>query len=283
MAFIKGLDIIEKIGEGTTATVWKAYQRALDRYVAVKTLKKEWTARKEDVTSFLDNARLIAKLKHPTIISIYDVGESEGIYFFIMEYISGSTLSKIMQSRCPLPPTDVFKIMIPVAEALEHAWHTVNLAHLGIKPSNIFIEKDSGVKIGDFGMSRYLTPTNLLPKIQSKTVTVTTNYCSPEQATCSVTQGFKSDIYSLGALMYHMLTGIMPFAPATPTATLEKHINETLKSPRELVPGISIALEDIMIRMMMKSPEDRYNSWGELITDLKKVCLLYTSPSPRDS
>lgn len=267
---IKGLDILEKIGEGATATVWRAYQTALDRYVAVKVLKKEWASRDNEIKIFLENARLAAKLKHPSIIQIYDVGESEGFYFFVMEHINGVMLSKVLLNNTPLPSSKVMAIIISIAEALEYAWNTVNLPHLGLKPSNIYIEKDGSIKIGDFGMARALAPSNLLPKIQNRCVTVTTNYCSPEQATCTVNPTFKTDIYSLGALMYHMLTAKMPFAPATPTETLEKHQNATLKSPKELVPGISVAIEDIMIRMMMKSADDRYNSWGELIADLKK-------------
>jgi len=270
---IQGIDIHDKIGEGTTATVWKGHQATLDRPLAVKVLKHEFASNPAEVRAFLEEARAVAKLKHPAIIGIYDVGESDGTCYFVMEFVQGATLFQVIQKKTTIPWTDAFKIAIPAAEALEHAWTTANITHRGLKPGNLFIDRDSGVKLADFGMSRLLDPLNLSPRIQSRNVTATTNYCSPEQAGCAVRLDFRSDMYSLGAVLYHMLTGRMPFAPATPTDTLEKHRSEQLKSPREMVAGIHRSAEDILVRLMMKAPDERYQSWTEAIAEMKKAAL----------
>ncbi|OGV62564.1 MAG: hypothetical protein A2498_15765 [Lentisphaerae bacterium RIFOXYC12_FULL_60_16] len=268
---INGFDILDKIGENPIATVWKAHQASLNRDVAIKVFKPAFTNLPGEMDAILNDARAVARLKHPSILPIFEAGVETSTGYLIMDLVAGPTLFRILHSKGAMPWKDAMRMIIPVAEALEHAWTTANLSHRGLKPTNIFLDTDGIIKVSDFGMARLLAPTHLSRALQSRTLTITTNYCSPEQASCGVQTDFHTDMYSLGAILYHLVTGQLPFTPATPIDTLEKHRQEKLPNPCETVSGLHRSVEMVISRLMMKGPDDRYPNWADALTDLRKA------------
>lgn len=263
-------EIVEQIGGGGMALVYKAKCRLLDRYVAIKILKDEFANDEEFVRKFRRESQAAARLSHPNIVSIYDVGfEQEGdkkIYYIVMEYIKGKTLKEIIKEKGKLPVDLAIDYSYQIAEALQHA-HSNRIYHRDIKPHNIMITEDNRVKVTDFGIARAAT---------SSTVTTTSNvlgsvhYFSPEQARGGYTDD-KSDIYSLGIVMYEMVTGVLPYQGESPITVALKHVQEDIVPPRQLEPSIPIGLENIILKCVQKRQADRYNNIGDLIKDLKKL------------
>lgn len=255
--------IMERIGGGGMADVYRAMDNLLDRSVAVKVLHTQFAADDDFVRRFRREGQAAAKLSHPNIVNIYDVGQDDDIYYIVMEYIAGETLKEKIQRNGHLPVESALHIALQIAEALEHA-HQNNLVHCDIKPHNILITSSGRVKVTDFGIARAATSVSMT---QTGTVIGSVHYFSPEQAKGSVINA-KSDLYSLGVVMYEMLTGQVPFTGENPISIALKHIQDEPRRPSELNVGIPPLVEAIVLKAMAKDPAQRYNSAAEMIKDI---------------
>ncbi|OGV57657.1 MAG: hypothetical protein A2283_02950 [Lentisphaerae bacterium RIFOXYA12_FULL_48_11] len=267
---IEGFDNLEQIGEGGMAVVWKAHQVSLERDVAIKILKAELSADPEEVADFTREAKAAASLKHPNIIQVYDAAEQEGVYYFVMEYIAGQTAEQVLENG-PLHWKKVAQIGLAIAEALDYAWNKASLIHRDVKPSNIMFDDDGTIKLADLGLAKRLDTDSLAEQIQIRKLEGTPNYMSPEQARCKSKLDFRSDMYSLGATMYHMVTGKLPFEEYETMEVLDQHTKGHLPNPRDMLPLIPPGICQLISRLMMKDADDRYADWTEVIKELKKV------------
>lgn len=262
-------EIIEKIGGGGMALVYKAKCRLLNRFVAIKVLRPEFTEDEEFVKKFRREAQSAASLSHPNIVGIYDVGTENNNYYIVMEYIKGQTLKELIKSKGTLGVEYATNIAIQICYALDHA-HKNHIVHRDIKSHNILIREDNSVKVTDFGIAR---------AVSSSTITNTGNvigsvhYFSPEQARGGYTDE-KSDIYSLGVVMYEMLTGRLPFEGESPIAVALKHIQEEPVPPSKINTRIPKAVEAILLKCMEKEVSKRYNSASEIINDLRQSLVM---------
>lgn len=260
-------EIVEKIGTGGMAIVYKAKCNLLDRFVAVKVLKEEFNDDEDFIRKFRRESQAAASLSHPNILNIYDVGsEDDGekrIHYIVMEYIKGKTLKEIINEKGKLPIDEAVAFSTLIAEALEHA-HKNHIIHRDIKPHNIMITDDNRLKVTDFGIARAVT---------SSTITTTSNvlgsvhYFSPEQARGGYTDE-KSDIYSLGIVMYEMLTGKVPFDGDTPIGVALKHVQEEMIPPSKMESSIPIELNNIVMKCVKKRQSERYQNAEEFLNDL---------------
>lgn len=256
--------ILEHIGGGGMADVYRAHDKLLDRSVAVKVLRPQFTNDDEFVTRFRREAQAAARLSHPNIVNMYDVGRDEDTDYIVMEYISGETLKEKIQREGPLPVELAVRIAIEIAEALEHA-HQNNLIHCDIKPHNILVTRSGRIKVTDFGIARAVTSATMT---HTGTIIGSVHYFSPEQAKGGAI-GAKSDIYSLGVVLYEMLTGEVPFTGETPVSIALKHLQEEPKALHELNSGVPPLAEAVVLKAMAKEPEGRFESSTEMIADLK--------------
>jgi serine/threonine-protein kinase len=256
--------ILERVGGGGMADVYRAHDKLLDRSVAVKVLRSQFTDDEEFVTRFRREAQAAARLSHPNIVNIYDVGRDEDAYYIVMEYISGETLKERIQREGHLPVEASVRIALEIAEALEHA-HQNNIVHCDIKSHNILTTRSGRVKVTDFGIARAVTSATLT---QTGTIIGSVHYFSPEQAKGGAVSA-KSDIYSLGVVLYEMLTGQVPFTGETPISIALKHLQEDPRPPREINPDIPPLLEAVVLKAMAKNPELRFLDIGEMINDLR--------------
>ena len=256
-------EIIEKIGNGGMATVYKAMDTTLKRYVAVKVLKDEFTTDADFIKRFNIEAQAAASLTHPNIVSIYDVGNEGNIYYIVMELIQGKTLKEIIEEDGVLPWKWSLNISIQIASALETA-HKNNIVHRDIKPHNIIITEDGIAKVTDFGIAKAVS-NSTLTAFGSTIGSV--HYLSPEQAKGGYTDA-KSDLYSLGVVMYEMLTGRVPFDADTPVSIVLKHMQETPIEPIKLNPSIPYSVNKIILKAMKKDVNARYQTATEMLKDL---------------
>lgn len=259
-------EILEKIGTGGMSDVYKAKCHKLNRYVAIKVLKQEFSENANFVSKFRVEAQAAAGLMHPNIVNVYDVGEENGIYYIVMELVEGITLKKYIEKKARLSVKEAVSIAIQVSMGIEAA-HNNHIIHRDIKPQNIIISKEGKVKVTDFGIAKAATSNTITSNVMGSV-----HYTSPEQARGGYSDE-KSDIYSLGITMYEMLTGRVPFNGETTVAIAIKHIQEALPSPREYVPEIPVSVEQIVFKCCQKSPDRRYQSMGDLITDLKQSLI----------
>lgn len=259
-------EILELIGSGGMADVYKAKDGALGRQVAVKVLKKEYTSDQTFVKKFKDEAQAAAGLSHPNIVSIYDVGEENGVFYIILELISGITLKKYIDRKGKLSIREATSIAIQVAMGLEAA-HAQKIAHRDIKPANIMISMEGKVKVTDFGIAK-VTTSNTINANHMGSV----HYCSPEQARGGYSDE-KSDIYSLGITMYEMVTGEVPFDGDSTVNIALKHLQEEMPEPKMVDPEIPFALNQIIMKCTQKYSDRRYGNMTELLLDLKKSLL----------
>ena len=259
-------EIIKKIGVGGMATVYKARCNVLNRYVAVKVLREEFITDEEFIKRFNSEAQAAASLTHPNIVSIYDVANDGNIYYIVMELIKGKTLKEIIDTDGVLSWKWSVNIAIQIAQALEVA-HRNNIIHRDIKPHNIIITEDGVAKVTDFGIAK---------AVSNSTITAfgatigSVHYFSPEHAKGGYTDA-KSDIYSLGVVMYEMVTGKVPFDADTPVSIALKHMQEEAEEPIKLNPNIPQSLNDIIMKAMKKEPSERYMSATEMLEDLREV------------
>ena len=260
-------EIIEKIGNGGMATVYKAKCHVLNRFVAIKILKDEFTTDEEFIKRFEVEAQSAASITHPNIVSVYDVGVDGNLHYIVMELIKGKTLKEIIvEEKGPLPWKWSVNIAGQIASALEIA-HKNNIVHRDIKPHNIIITEDGVAKVTDFGIAK---------AVSNSTITAfgstigSVHYFSPEHARGGFTDA-KSDLYSLGVVMYEMLTGKVPFDADTPVSIALKHMQEEAKTAKEVNPNIPSAVNDIITKALKKDTNLRYQSATEMLIDLKRV------------
>ena len=259
-------EILEKIGTGGMADVYKAKCHKLNRFVAIKVLKQEFSENANFVSKFRTEAQATAGLMHPNIVNVYDVGEEDDIYYIVMELVEGITLKKYIEKKARLSFKEAVSIAIQVSMGIELA-HNNHIIHRDIKPQNIIISKDGKVKVTDFGIAKAATSNTITSNVMGSV-----HYTSPEQARGGYSDE-KSDIYSLGITMFEMLTGRVPFNGETTVAIAIKHIQEELPSPREFVPEIPGSVEAIVLKCCQKSPDRRYQNMQQLIGDLKQSLM----------
>ena len=267
-------EILEHIGGGGMADVYKAHDKLLDRLVAVKILHAQFSNDAEFIDKFHREAQGAARLAHPNIVNIYDVGEEEGSHFIVMEYVPGDTLKSRIQKEGKLPVAEALQITKEIASALEQA-HRNNLVHCDIKPHNILMMPDGHIKVADFGIARAVTSATMT---YSGTVVGSVHYFSPEQAKGSAITP-KSDIYSLGVVLYEMLTGALPFTGETTVSIALKHLQEEPPTIRQADPDIPPVVESVVLQAMSKDPAERPSS-TELIKAITEAeGLLYKNQS----
>lgn len=260
--------IINQIGRGGMATVYKAYQPSVDRYVAIKVLPTQLAESKEFATRFQQEARIIAKLEHPHILPVFDYGESDGVSYFVMRYMDAGTLKEKMIEGRPLPLNDIDRLFTQLAEALSYA-HSRGIVHRDLKPANVLIDSHGNVFLTDFGIAKLLESAS--PRLtQTDAIMGTPAYISPEQA-----QGHpvdqRSDIYSLGIILYEMVTGSVPFTAETPLAVLFKHISDPLPPPSLVKPDIPPVIEQVVLKALAKDPRDRFATAAEFAAAWKRA------------
>ncbi len=256
-------EILEKIGTGGMSDVYKAKDHKLNRNIAVKVLKQEFSENNNFVNKFRTEAQAAAGLMHPNIVNVYDVGSEGGIHYIVMELVEGITLKKYIEKKVRLSAKEAVSIAIQISNGIEAA-HNNHIIHRDIKPQNTIISKEGKVKVTDFGIAKAATNNTV-----SSNVMGSVHYTSPEQARGGFSDE-RSDIYSLGITMFEMLTGRVPFNGDTTVAIAIKHIQEALPYPSDYADDIPYSVEQIVLKCCQKSPDRRYQSMGELIADLKK-------------
>ncbi len=266
---IPGLQILEKIGSGAMATVFKARQLSLDRIVAIKVLPKRMSENPEYVERFYKEGRAAARLNHPNIVQAIDVGEAGGYHYFVMEYVKGKTVYDDVKDGNVYDEKEALKVIIQIAEALQHA-HARGLIHRDVKPKNVMITEDGIAKLADMGLAREVTDQQAA-QMEAGRAYGTPYYISPEQIRGELDIDFRADIYSLGAMFYHMVTGRVPFEAPTPSAVMHKHLKETLVPPDHVNNELSVGAAEVIELMMAKNRDERYNSVKTLQEDLNSV------------
>lgn len=259
-------EVLAKVGAGGMSDVYKAKDHVLGRVVAIKVLKQEFAEDVNFVTKFRTEAQSAAGLEHPNIVNIYDVGSEEGFHYIVMEYVEGITLKTYIEKKQQLSYKETISIAIQVGRGIEAA-HNKNIVHRDIKPQNIMISTEGKVKVTDFGIARAASSNTIHSDVMGSV-----HYSSPEQAR----NGFvdcKSDIYSLGIVMYEMVTGKVPFDGDTTVAIAIQHLQEEMESPRNYVPDLPVSLEKIILKCTQKSADRRYLTMSSLLEDLKHALV----------
>ena len=259
-------EIVNKIGTGGMSDVYKAKDHTLGRFVAIKVLKPEFSEDVNFVTKFRTEAQSAAGLEHPNIVNIYDVGSENGMHYIVMEYVEGITLKTYIEKKGQLTFKEAVSIAIQVGRGIEAA-HNKGIIHRDIKPQNIIISTEGKVKVTDFGIARAATSNTI-----SSDVMGSVHYASPEQARNGFVDG-KSDIYSLGIVMYEMLTGRVPFDGDTTVAVAIQHLQEEIVPPSAYAPNLPISMEKIILKCTQKNPDRRYESMTALLADLRKALI----------
>ena len=256
-------EILSKVGAGGMSDVYKAKDHILSRFVAIKVLKQEFSEDSSFVTKFRAEAQSAAGLEHPNIVNIYDVGSENGLYYIVMEYVEGITLKTYIEKKGQLSFKESASIAIQVARGIEAA-HNKNIIHRDIKPQNIIISTDGKVKVTDFGIAK-ATSSNTI----SSDVMGSVHYASPEQTRNGFVDG-RSDIYSLGIVMFEMVTGRVPFDGDTTVAVALQHLQEEIARPSIYAPDLPISFEKIILKCTQKTPDRRYQTIEELLTDIRR-------------
>lgn len=260
----KRYEILERIGAGGMADVYKSKDHKLNRYVAVKVLKSDYRSDEVFIQKFVSEAQAAAGLMHPNVVNVYDVGQDRGLYYMVMELVEGITLKDYIEKKGKLSAKETISISIQMVTGIQAA-HNQHIIHRDIKPQNIIISRDGKVKVTDFGIARATTSTNTI----STNVMGSVHYTSPEQARGGIVDE-KSDIYSAGITMYEMITGHVPFDGDSTVSVAIKHLREEMVSPAEEVPDIPYSLECIIMKCTQKSTARRYQNCQQLINDLKR-------------
>jgi len=265
--------LLERIGGGGMAVVYRALDTVLNRHVAVKILRSQYVHDEEFIQRFRREARSAASLSHPNVVSVYDVGQDGDTHYIVMEYVEGKTLNELIRERAPLSPEEAVRIAVQICDALDHA-HANGIIHRDIKPHNILISKGGWVKVTDFGIARAADASQLT---HTGTVVGSVHYVSPEYAK-GLPAGAQSDLYSLGIVLYQMLTGKLPFNGESPISVALKHVQESFEEPRKLNPAIPQSLENVVLKATRKNRNERYQTAAEMMEDLE-TCL---SPARRN-
>ena len=257
--------ILSKIGVGGMADVYKGEDTLLGRPVAIKILHANFASDDEFVSRFKREAQAAGKLNHPNIVNMYDVGYDQDMHYIIMEYVDGETLKEYITRHHRLSIDEAVKITISIGEGLEHA-HAMGIVHCDIKPHNVIITNTGRVKVTDFGIARAMNSTNTV--MYTNSIMGSAHYLSPEQASGKSVDG-NTDIYSLGVVLYEMLTGKVPFEGDTPIAVALKHVREKVIPPTRYNPSIPPLLESVVLKALAKNPADRFESISEMMGDLR--------------
>ena len=273
-------DILASLGAGGMGEVFLARQRLLKRRIALKLLASQHAAKESFIARFRSEAALAASLDHPNIVHVFTAGQSEGVHFIEMEYIQGQTLRGRLEAHGPMDPQAALDVAYYVALALDHAWTRTKLIHRDIKPDNIFIASDGVVKLGDFGLSKSLEEWADNLTIPG-TPMGSPHYISPEQARGDQQVDFRTDIYSLGCTLFHLLTGRRVFEDDSPFAAAVKHINDAPPALEEVLPECAPALAALLGRMLRKNASDRQQSYAELIAEILQVRQALQEPVKR--
>ena len=259
-------EILGKVGTGGMADVYKAKDHTLGRFVGIKVLKQEFSEDVNFVTKFRTEAQSAAGLEHPNIVNIYDVGSENAIHYIVMEYVEGITLKTYIEKKGQLSFKEAVSIAIQVGRGIEAA-HNKHIIHRDIKPQNIIISTEGKVKVTDFGIARAATTHTINSDVMGSV-----HYASPEQARNGFVDG-KSDIYSLGIVMYEMVTGRVPFDGESAVAIAIQHLQEEMVLPSAYTPNLPVSMEKIILKCTQKSPDRRYENIGALLLDLKKALI----------
>ena len=266
---IPGFEILSTLGMGGMGTVYKARQLSLDRLVAIKTLPPALADDEESIKLLRHEARVEATLKHPNIVQVYEAGHVNEVHYFVMEYVEGRSISVLLQKTGRLPESDVLALAEVIAHALDHAWTRGGIIHGDLKPGNLLLDTDGTVKLGDF-LGLTLTDTDHATPYRDH-ILGTLNYMSPEQAIGSRSLDVRSDIYSLGALLYHLVSGRLPFADAGEGLEPEEVILNTQLDDVSLVADVGIEMAGLIEKLMIRDLARRPKSWAHVLTDLARV------------
>ncbi|MHB1651092.1 MAG: Stk1 family PASTA domain-containing Ser/Thr kinase [Desulfitobacteriaceae bacterium] len=259
-------EVIERIGAGGMGIVYKAKDLLLNRIVTVKVLREQFLSDEEFVRRFRREAQAAASLSHPNIVSIYDVGKDGEIEYIVMEYVEGRNLKEVIQEYAPLSPEQTVNLAAQIGEAIRHA-HQHHIIHRDIKPHNVLVTSDGRAKVTDFGIARAVSSATVT---HAGDIVGSVHYLSPEQAK-GLQSNERSDLYSLGIILYELLTGRVPYDGETPISIALKHLQEEPVAPSRLNPKVSKDLENVIMRAIAKSPDQRYASAKELLDDLSKI------------
>ncbi len=266
---IPGYQILAKLGSGAMATVFKARQLSLDRIVAIKVLPKKLSENADYVDRFYKEGKAAAKLNHPNIVQAIDVGEAGGYHYFVMEYVEGRTLGDDLAPGKAYGESDAMDVIVQIGRALEHA-HEHGFVHRDVKPKNIMLTPNGTAKLADMGLARAMTDVDAAQAEAGKAYG-TPYYISPEQIRGEVNIDFRADIYALGATLYHLVTGHVPFEGSTPAAVMHKHLKQALTPPDHINTNLSAGLGEVVEVMMAKDRKRRYGSTRDMLLDLEAV------------
>ena len=271
-------EIMEQLGGGGMAIVYKGRDVILNRLVTIKVLREEYTSDEDFVKRFRSEAQAVASLSHPNIVSIYDVGRAADVDYLVMEYIEGDDLKTVIKRHAPLTPVKAAQIAMQIAQALEHA-HENNIVHRDVKPQNVLITRGGLAKLTDFGIAMGATAGTI---VKTDEVMGSVHYVSPEQAKGEKT-GPRSDIYSLGVVLYEMTTGALPFDGDNPVGVALKHVREDALLPSQVNPAIPLRLENIITAAMAKNPSRRFENARQMVVELAGVAGISAEPVDSDA
>ncbi len=266
---IPGYKVTGKLGAGAMAVVYKAKQLSLDRTVAVKVLPKRFSEKPNYIRRFFQEGKLAAKLNHANIVQAIDVGEVGGLYYFVMEYVEGKTLYDDLAMGKIFTESEALNATIQIANALGHA-HAQGLIHRDVKPKNIMINSEGIIKLADMGLARETSDIKAAESEKGKAFG-TPYYIAPEQVRGEVNIDGQADIYALGATLYHMVTGKVPFEAKTPSEVMRKHLTEPIVPPDHINTSLSAGISEVIEIMMAKKRKNRYQTIDELLIDLKAI------------
>ena len=266
---IPGYKIMGKLGSGAMAVVYKAKQISLDRTVAIKVLPKKFVEKSDYVERFYKEGRLAAKMNHNNIVQAIDVGEVGGLYYFVMEYVEGKTLHDDLSKGKIFNEDEAIDLILQLVSALGHA-HSMGLVHRDVKPKNIMINKSGTVKLADMGLARETSDAKAAKHEEGKAFG-TPYYIAPEQIRGLLDIDGQADIYALGATLFHMVTGRVPFEASSPSEVMKKHLKEPLTPPDHINTALTTGISEVIEVMMAKNRKERYNNMDDVMSDLKAV------------
>ena len=266
---IPGYKVLGKLGAGAMAVVYKAVQVSLDRIVAIKVLPNKFAEKKDYVDRFYKEGRIAAKLNHNNIVQAIDVGEANGLYYFVMEYVEGKTIYDDLASGKVYTEEEALVVVIQLARALSHA-HNKGLIHRDVKPKNAMITTSGIVKLADLGLAR-ATSDDVAAESEKGKAFGTPYYIAPEQIRGEVDIDGRADIYALGATLYHMVTGRVPFKAGNPSEVMKMHLKEPLTPPDHINTSLSTGIAEVIETMLAKRKEDRYATADDLLEDLEAI------------
>ncbi|MCC5830369.1 MAG: serine/threonine protein kinase [Phycisphaeraceae bacterium] len=266
---IPGFQIVRRLGSGAMATVYLAKQLSLDRLVAIKVLPKKYTNNEDFVSRFYAEGRAAARLNHPNIVAAYDVGQAGDFHYFVMEYVNGHTVYDDLTSNKQYDEKEALRIALQIARALDHA-HKAGFIHRDVKPKNVMLTKEGTAKLADMGLARAVSDREAAEAEAGKAFG-TPYYISPEQIRGLVDVDYRCDIYGLGATLYHMVTGRVPFDGPNPSAVMHKHLRAELIPPDHIRSDLTTGISEVIEVAMAKDRKDRYRSTEDMLNDLEEV------------